>query len=575
MFDDAKDLARDAQRAVDDFRARRFGPLILELDLTEDLVEVARADPLAMALAYRRTALRDVIDGLRRAAADPRVRALVAKAGSTRVGLARAQELRDAVLAFRRAGKPAVAWAETFGEFGPGTIPYYLATAFDEIWLQPSGDVGLTGVSVEARFLREALDKAGVEPELGQRHEYKDAANIFIERGFTPAHRQVSARLAASIAEQVVAGVAAGRGRSPAEVKAIVDRSPLFASEARAAGLVDHLGYRDEVYAALRRRVGGEAQLQYVARYARASASDRLRRLAKRSERKVALVEGAGAIRLGRSGRSPFTPVAAMGSETVAAAFRAAIHAEDVAAIVFRVDSPGGSYVASDRIWRELVLAQRAGKPVVVSMGDVAASGGYFVAMPADAIVAQPGTLTGSIGVVGGKQVVAGLLDKLGVGHDAVAEGAHARMFSSVQRFSESEWELVDRWLDRVYDDFTARVAERRRMSRDRVDELARGRVWTGADAHEQGLVDELGGLELAVDIARQRAGLPARAAPELRVFPKASPLGRLRPAQSSEDPAAASAALFAESWGPVAALASRLQLPAGGPLVMPDLRIS
>jgi protease IV len=196
------------------------------------------------------------------------------------------------------------------------------------------------------------------------------------------------------------------------------------------------------------------------------------------------------------------------------------------------------------------------------------------VAAPADAIVAQPGTLTGSIGVLGGKQVVAGLLDKLGVGHDAVAEGAHARMFSSVRRFSESEWDLVDRWLDRVYDDFTARVAEGRRISRDRVDELARGRVWTGADAREHGLVDELGGLQLAIDIARQRAGLPARPAPELRVFPKVSPLGRLRPAQSSDDPAAASAGFLAESWGPAAALAARLQLPAGGPLVMPDLRI-
>src|SRR6266508_5733323 len=208
MFGDARDLVRLAQRTVEDARARRTGPLILELDLTDELVEATPADPLGMALSYRKTALRDVVDGLRRAAPDPRVRALVARIGASRMGLARVQEVREAVIAFRRAGKPAVAWAETFGEFGPGTLPYYLATAFDEIWLQPSGDLGLTGVSVEARFLRDALDKLGVEPEIGQRHEYKNAANVFRERGFTPAHREASARLAESVAEQFVAAIA-------------------------------------------------------------------------------------------------------------------------------------------------------------------------------------------------------------------------------------------------------------------------------------------------------------------------------------------------------------------------------
>jgi protease-4 len=573
MFGDPKELARDAQRAIEEARARRTGPLILELDLTDELIEAPPADPFALAMAYRKTALRDVLDGLRRAADDPRVRALVAKVGSARLGLARAQEIRDAVTAFRRRGKPAVAWAETFGEFGPGMLPYYLATAFDEIWLQPSGDVGMTGISVEERFLCEALDKIGIEPELGQRHEYKNAANVFMERGFTPPHREASARLAASLAEQFVEGIAAGRGRPAEEIRALIDRSPVLGPDALDAGLVDHLGYRDEVYAAVRRRVGDEAQLQYVGRYARASAKERLRRLTKRSEPKLAFIQGSGGIRLGRSRRSPFIG-AQMGADTITAAFRAATRADDVAAIVFRVNSPGGSYVASDAIWREVLLAQRAGKPVVVSMGDFAASGGYYVAMAADSIVAQPGTLTGSIGVLGGKPVVAGLLEKLGIGHDAVAEGAHARMFSTVSPFTESEWALVDRWLDRVYGDFVAKVAEGRKMSRERAHELARGRVWTGADAREHGLVDELGGVELATDIARSRAGLPPRAEPELRMFPKVRPIDRLRPAQSSEDPAAASAALFAESWGPMAALAARLRLPVGGPLAMPDIQI-
>jgi protease IV len=282
----------------------------------------------------------------------------------------------------------------------------------------------------------------------------------------------------------------------------------------------------------------------------------------------IAIIHGNGAIRLGRSGRSPFPPgrSGAMGSDTVTAAFRAAIRDRQVKAIVFRVDSPGGSYVASDAIWREVVLARRAGKPVVVSMGNVAASGGYFVAMAADAIVAQPGTLTGSIGVFGGKPVVEDLMGRLGVATDSVEEGAHSRMFSQTRDFTESEWRRVRDWLDRAYEDFTAKVAKGRDIDSDRVDELARGRVWTGADARERGLVDELGGLDTAVELARKKAGLPADA--PTRPYPHVTPLERLRPAESSEDRTAASVRL--EAWGPLARMATRLGLPAEGPLILP-----
>ena len=235
-----------------------------------------------------------------------------------------------------------------------------------------------------------------------------------------------------------------------------------------------------------------------------------------------------------------------------------------------RVASPGGSYVASDAIWRQVALTRDAGKPVVVSMGDVAASGGYFVSMGADVIVAEPGTLTGSIGVVAGKQVVDGLIRRLGIGLDGVAEGKHAQMFSSLQGFSDDEWERLNAWLDRIYDDFTSKVAAGRGVAADRLDELARGRVWTGADAKQHGLVDELGGLGTALELAKERGGLPASAEIEPRLYPRVPMISRLRPPQSSEDPAAASARLGVEGWGPFADLAMRLGLSGYGPLMLP-----
>jgi len=279
-----------------------------------------------------------------------------------------------------------------------------------------------------------------------------------------------------------------------------------------------------------------------------------------------------------------------MGSDSVTAALRAATADPHVKAIVLRVNSPGGSYVASDAIWREVVRTRNAGKPVVVSMSDVAASGGYFISMAADAIIAQPGTVTGSIGVISGKPVLTDMLGKAGVTTDSVVLGEHAAMFSTSKPFSTEEWQIVDAWLDRIYADFTGKVAAGRGLSAERVHELARGRVWTGADAQERKLVDELGGVEEAVDVARRRAGLPATA--PLVHYPRLGPLDRIRPAASSEDrraaaafaaagpltelanlgPAAtaAGASLLAESWGPVWQLAARCGLPAAGPLLLP-----
>jgi protease-4 len=548
-----------------DARERRTAPLIIELDLTEGLVEGAPPDPLAALLSMRKPHLRDVLDGLRRARGDSRVRALVVKIGSG-IGLAKAQELRAAVQAFRESGKLTVAWAETFGETGLGTVPYYLASAFERVYVQPSGDVGLTGVSLEEPFFKGALDKLGVTPRFIKRHEYKTAPNSFTETSYTPEHAESSARLVASIGEQIVVGVAESRGLTEDKVRELIDRGPLLGPEALEEGLVDRLGYRDEVYADVRREVGEGALLRYVSRYNRTHGLvDRLPHAGRPSV--VALVQGHGPIRLGRSGRSPLPGQSrAIGSDTMAAALRSAVKDDRVKAIVFRVDSPGGSYVASDVIWREVMRAREAGKPVIVSMGDVAASGGYFVAMAADVIVAQPGTLTGSIGVFVGKPVISDLLSRIGVEMGSVESGAHARMFATTRDFTSGELERLNLFMDRIYDDFTAKAAQGRGMSQDRVHELARGRVWTGADAKDNGLVDELGGLELAFGLARKKAGLAADA--PIRSYPHSSPLERLRPAESSEDRTAARARL--EAWGPISGLAARLGLPSAGPLMLP-----
>jgi protease-4 len=569
-------------------RQRRTGPLILELDLTDGIAEGPPSDPVSALLTMRRTRLQDLLDGLRRAAADDRVRVLVVKVGGSRIGLAKAQELRAAIGDFRRSGKLAIAWAESFGDFVQGNVPYYLATGFDRIYLQPSGTLGLTGVAVEQLFLHGALEKLGIDFEAAKRHEYKSAPEQLTESGFTEPAREATARLAESVTEQLAGVVAAGRGLSVERAAALLSQGPFLAPQALAEGLVDGLKYRDEVYEQARKEAGPDATLHYLQRYQRSqSLSDLPRRLGSsvqgmapgQHERFVATIYAHGAIRHGRSGRGPGG--GGMGSDTVAAALRAACADEGARAVVLRVNSPGGSYTASDVIWREVVRLRAAGKPVVVSMGDVAASGGYFISAPADVIVVQPGTITGSIGVFMGKPVLRELFGRAGVTTDSVTDGTgatSATMFSSSRPFSEAEWARINEWLDAVYADFTDKVASGRRMSAERVHELARGRVWTGADAIANGLADEAGGLREAIAIARKRAGLPADA--PVRIYPRLSPLDQLRPPESSEArPAARSqlgagtlAALFADGWGPAWRFAAAAGLPPYGPLTLPGV---
>ena len=546
-------------------RQRHTAPLILELDLSEGIAEEPPADPVSAVLAMRRPRLADVLDGLRRARADDRVQALVVKIGGRPIGIARVQELRSAVGAFRRAGKTTVAWAETYGEFGPGNAAYYLATAFERIWLQPSGDVGLTGLSLEQWFLRGTMDKLGLEYEVSKRHEYKTAADRLTEQGFTGPAREALEQLASSLTGQITEAVAERLAIDAARARELIDNGPYVAEEALGLRLVDALGYRDEVYDDVRKSAGPDAHLLYLGRYHRSRMlAERARKLPERGTDMVALIYAAGPIRRGRSGRGPMSG-GAMGSDTVSAALRTAAADRHVRAIVLRVNSPGGSYVASDTIWREVVRTRQAGTPIVVSMGDVAASGGYYISMAADEIVAQPGTITGSIGVLSGKPVTSSLLERMGITTDSVTVGAHADMFSTTRPFSEEEWAKINSWLDRIYADFTSKVAMGRNMTAEQVHKIARGRVWTGADAAAIGLVDHLGGLDDAIAIARRKAGLPDSA--PVRGYPRTTPLDRLRRPESSEDYRAAGARMFTENWGPAWRLAAGAGFPPCGPL--------
>jgi len=490
------------------------GAVVLEADLEQGVLEGIPDDPLAQLTLEDALTVWDVVDALERGAEDRRVKGFVARIGGGGMGLAHAQELRDAVQRFRASGKPAIAFAETFGEFGPGNGGYYLATAFDEIYLQPSGDVGLTGLYYETPFVRGLLDKLDVVPRMGQRHEYKNAMNTYTHRAYTGPHREAMQRLVDSQFGQIVAGISAARGMTEEAVRGLVDEGPFLAPEAQARGLVDGLSYRDEVWQHVRDRVGEDARFLYLKPYLERAGAPHRRGTT------VALIQGFGTVTRGPSGYSPFDGSTSMGSDTIAGALRAAIDDRGVKAILLRVDSPGGSYVASDTIWRETVRAREAGKPVVVSMGNLAASGGYFVSMNADRIVAEPGTITASIGVLGGKLITAGLWGKLGISFDAVRSSANSAYWSSEHDCSAAGLERFEGGLDRVYEDFTSKVAAGRRIDLDEVRKIARGRIWTGEDALRLGLVDALGGRDVALDEVRRALGLETDAPLRLKRFP-------------------------------------------------------
>lgn len=541
--------------------------LLLELDLTRGLLEAPATSPVASLRSRHVPTLRAVVEALARAASDDHVTGLVAHVGPRQLTLAQSSEVRAAVQLFRDAGKATACWSESYGEWGPGNVSYHVATAFEQVWLQPSGDVGLVGLRAEAVFVRGSLDRIGVEPQFGQREDYKTAADLILRSSMTEPHREMVSRLVESATDTVVADVARSRGLPEDAIREAMGAAPLSAPEALERRLVDRIGYRDEVYADLRRRLG-DVDLKYVERYGRGLAAvGRVGAKTVGHRRPViAVVHATGPIHLGRSGgRNPLAGPS-IGADTLGAALRTATADDAVKAVVLRVDSPGGSYVASDAIRREVQAVRRSGRPVVASMASVAASGGYYIAMPADRVLANPGTLTGSIGVLAGKAVIHQGLERLGVRRETVTSGTYADMFSTDRPFRADEWQRLETWLDRVYADFTAKAAQDRRMPVDRLRELAKGRVWTGADACEHGLVDQLGGLADAVDVACERVGIPRRDV-EVRTLPSPNPVQRLIPPPNSDH---AAGVHLGEGLHPLGSLLEALGLPAYGVLMMP-----
>ena len=549
-IDDVRALARRVDTA------RHHGVpngCVLELDLRVAPPETSSLDPLTIITGGGRPlVLREAVSALHRAADDPRVAGLIARVELPAAAAGPVQELREAVAAFT-AVKPSLAWAETY----PGTLSYYLASAFGEVWMQPAGTVGLIGFATNALFLRDALDKAGIEAQFVARGEYKSAVNLFTQDRYTDAHREADTRLLESLRAQVWQAIADSRNIGQDALDGLADHAPLLRDIAVESGLIDRVGFRDEAYARIAELVGakgispesGDADGDdgpprlYLSRYARATGPGGPARPSipgRGPKSTIAVVTVAGSIVSGRGGsRLPFGSSNA-GADTIAAGLREAAHDDSVSAIVLRVDSPGGSVSASETIWREVKKARERGKPVVASMGAVAASGGYYVSMGADAIVANPGTITGSIGVLTGKLVARDLKDRLGVGSDAVRTNANADAWSVNAPFTPEQHAQVEAEADLFYDDFVQRVAQGRHLSVEAVEAVARGRIWTGADALDHGLVDELGGLRAAVRRAKVLAGLDQDAKVRLIGYPGSSLWDFLRP-QPSSQPAAAS----------------------------------
>ena len=483
----------------------------LVLNVGGDLSEMEPADVVGYLRGGKRLTVRGVIDNLRKAKADTRVRAVLLKpTGFTSPFWSKVQEIREAVTDFRKSGKPIYAYLEYGGD-----REYYLATAADKVFLMPSSPLDLVGVATYQLFLRGTLDKIGATPDLHHIGTYKTAVNTFTQKGYTPAHREMDESLNRDLYEQIVRGIADGRKKHDEEIRALIDDGPFMPEDALRAGLVDDIAYEDQVDEKLR---GGDRVTRMDGdEYARVS----LTSLGLNKGPRIGVIYAAGAITSGKSGFDPVNGAVA-GSDTLIEYIRRARRDNSLRAIVVRIDSPGGSAAASDAIWRELTLArqEKTDRPLIASMSDLAASGGYYIAMPAQVIVAEPSTLTGSIGIFGGKIVTGGVYEKLGARIESTSVGKHAEINSPARPYSPDELKKLQEQLQAFYDQFVEKAADSRHTTPEKIDALAQGRVWTGRQAKQNRLVDELGGLDAAVAIAKQRAKIPAENEVELVVYP-------------------------------------------------------
>lgn len=480
--------------------------------ITVDLANTYTEDPMYASgpfLDTQNITFRDLLYSIKAAKDDARVEHLFLHVRGTSLGWANLFELHSQLMDFKENGKPVVAFIEY-----ASNRDYVLASAADEVYLHPRASIDLRGVRAELMFVKAALEKLGVEAEFERIGAYKDGPDMFLRENMSPESREAIAALISTIHDSIVEAIAAGRSLPPSDVEALIADGPFTASEAKARGLVDDLKYIDEVRDRLATN-GKEPNLVSIGDYRRTVGAVS----GFTTKGRIALIYGVGAIVGGGSGEDAvFGRV--MGSDTIAQAFKTAREDDSIDAVVFRIDSPGGSDVASDVIWREARLT-REKKPVVVSMANVAASGGYWIAMASDTIVAEPTTITGSIGIYGGKFNLAGLYEKLGVSRDGVSSAPNADFFSDSRSFTQEERETFRKMIESGYQAFLEKVAEARGKTVDEVHEVAQGRVWSGAMALERGLVDELGGLDHAIALAKEKAGFQASDSFELAIYPE------------------------------------------------------
>ena len=478
---------------------------VLSLRLSAPFGEIERNDVFGQLFPGAPT-LRSTVDLIRRAKSDSRVQALIIRPSSGGPLWAQMQEVRAAIEDFKGSKKPVVAFLES-----GGAGEYYLASAADRVVLMPAGQLDVAGLASYELFFRGALDKLGVFPDLLHVGDYKTASNTFTEKTFTPAHREMTRSLNRDWFDELVRAIASGRKMTEANVRTALDAGPYLADAALRAGLVDELAYDDQL--------DDKAPLQGTETIDADQYLKSAPALPRPSGGRIAVLYAVGTIASGKSSFDSPGGGLVLGSETFVQWLRKVRIDPAVRAVVIRIDSPGGSAIASEVIWREVTLTRQS-KPVVVSMGDVAASGGYYMAAPADVIIAQPGTLTGSIGVVTGKFVIQGTLDKLGIGTGAVSDGRFAELGSPFRTFSREERARVEEQLQATYELFLKRVADGRHQSAPKVDAVAQGRVWTGRQARAVGLVDELGGLADAIRVAKERARLDPSRDVDLDVYP-------------------------------------------------------
>lgn len=460
--------------------------MVLALDLRGP---IADSSPYDFTLGARPVTVMDIVLGLDAAQRDDRVKGVIMRVGSANISIAQAEEIGAAIKRFRQSGKFVIAHAQGFD--APGLGDYLTAAAADEVWMQPKSVFGSAGEGGGELFLRGLFDKINAVPQIAKRSDYKSAADMYMEKDMTPADREQVTALMQSWYDTATSESAKDRKLNAKALAAVFEKSPQFAEDAKKAGLVDRLGYDDDAQAAAYGRGGDGTKFIKMSEFVRAN--EEATRFNKGT--RIALIEGSGEIVEGTAGRGLFGGDSRMAGDDIARAIRQATEDKTVKAILFRIDSPGGSVTASDQILDAVKKAQAKGIPVVVSMGGLAASGGYYVSTSADKIIAEPGTITGSIGVLTGKVSFGESAKLLGVGVDTVGVGKNALMDSDVTPYTPEQWAALNAQADDIYLDFKQKVAKGRKLPLDKVQEIARGRVWSGVDASSRGLVDELGGF--------------------------------------------------------------------------------